>query len=58
VTREDGVDNLGDYGVLVADDAGEEGIFRAEPGDEILAKLILHAAGEAGWSEFAGAEGA
>ena len=65
VPREDGVDDLRDDGVFVADDAGEErrrlvaaGAGRAQAGDEVLAELVFDAAGEAGWGEFAGAEGA
>ncbi len=62
VSREDGVDDLGDDGVFVADDAGEERGFRfcggAEFGDEVFAELVLDAAGEAGGGEFAGAESA
>jgi hypothetical protein len=51
VAREDGVDYLRDDGVVVADDAGEQGLFRggrrAEAGDEIVAELVLDGAGEA-----------
>ena len=66
---EDGVDDLGDDGVVVADDAREEGDFivgaagtvvsgAAKFGDEVPAQLVFDASGHAGWSEFAGAEGA
>ncbi len=62
VLREDGVDDLGDDGVFVADDAGEEGGFGlrgvAEFGDEVFAELVFDAAGETGGGEFAGAESA
>ncbi len=59
---EDGVDDLGDDGVVVADDAREERSAvvggAAKFGDEVLAELVFDASGKAGWSEFAGAEGA
>ena len=67
VLAEDGVDDLGNDGVVVADDAREEGDFIAGAtvvsgvakfGDEVLAQLVFDASGHAGWSEFAGAEGA
>jgi len=69
VLAEDGVDDLGDDGVVVADDAREEGDFivgaagtvvsgAAKFGDEVPAQLVFDASGHAGWSEFAGAEGA
>ena len=62
VAREDGVDDLGDDRVFVADDAGEErGLVlrgRRELGDEVFAQLVFDAAGKAGGGEFAGAESA
>ena len=60
--REDGVDDLRDDGVFVADDAGKErGLRRpgrAEFCDEIFAKLVLDRAADAGWGVFTGAESA
>jgi hypothetical protein len=69
VLAEHGVDELRDDGVFVADDAGEERgwIFLAagarlcgvaEFGYEIFAEFVFNAASKAGWSEFAGTEGA
>ena len=62
VLAEDGVDDLGDDGVFVSDDAGEEGCLGLRGGaqfrDEILAELVFDAASKAGRGEFAGAEGA
>jgi hypothetical protein len=62
VTREDGVDDLGNDRIFVADDSGEErgwiavaartGAGGAEFGDEILAKLVFDTSGQAGWGEF------
>ncbi len=52
VLREDGVDDLRDDGVFVADDAGEERSFGfcgvAQFGDQIFAELVFDAAGKAG----------
>jgi len=60
VAGEDGVDDLGDDGVVVADDAGEEGLvftsYGAEAGDEVVAELVLDAAIDARGGEFGGAE--
>ena len=64
VAREDGVDDLGDDGVVEADDAGEEGLAfalaagrdGAEARDEVVAELVLDAAGDAFGGEFGGAE--
>ena len=64
--REYGVDELGDNSVFIADDAGKERSFclvlraggLAEFGDEVFAELVFDATGEAGGSEFAGAESA
>ncbi len=57
---EDGVNDLRDDGVVVADDAGEEGLaggsIGAQAGDEIVAELILDAAGDALGGVFAVAE--
>ena len=68
MAREDGVDELRDDGVFVADDAGEErGRFLcsdaglrglAESGDQVFAEFVLDGAGKTGGGEFAGAEGA
>ena len=62
MTREDRVDELRDDGVFVADDAGEERSFClcgvAEFGDQVFAKLVFDAAGNAGGGEFTGAKGA
>src|SRR5580698_4177480 len=47
------VDDLRDDGVLVADDAGEDGLARLEPLDQIFAELVLDGAfRDAGWREF------
>jgi hypothetical protein len=65
---EDGVDELRNDGVFVADDAGEERGWisvaagarlggLAEFGNEVFAEFIFNAARKAGWSEFAGTEG-
>ena len=64
VAREDGVDDLGDDGVVEADDAGEEGFAFvlaagrdvAEARDEVVAELVLDAAGDAFGGVFGGAE--
>ena len=63
VAREDGVDELRDDGVFVADDAREERRASASPGaiarsrgDQVLAELVLDRAADPGGSEFAGAE--
>ncbi len=63
VAREDGVDDLGDDGVFVADDAWKErggGIFFSagaglKPADQVFPQLILDTASKAFWSVFAGA---
>jgi len=60
VAREDGVDDLGDDRVVEADDAGEEGLGfagaagrdLAEARDEVVAELVLDAAGDAFGGEF------
>ncbi len=68
VFAEDGVDDLRDDGVFVADDAGEErglivgaagavGADAPEFGDKVLAELVFDASGEAGGSVVADAEG-
>lgn len=52
---EDGVDDLGDDGIVVAEDAGEEGLAGPEAGDEILAEFVLDGAvGEARFGEIVG----
>jgi hypothetical protein len=64
VAREDGVDDLGDDGIVIADDAGEEGLSvalaaggdLAEACDEVVAELVLDAASYERWGELAGAE--
>ena len=43
--REDGVDDLRNDRVFVADDAGEERFVRLQAGDEVRAHLVFHAAG-------------
>ena len=52
VFGEDGVDDLGDDGVFVADDAGEEWGLRLRGGaqlcDQVVAELVLDGAGENG----------
>ena len=67
VPRQNGVDDLRDDGIFVSDDAGKEWnrirpgrcLCRvAESGDQVLAELVLDAAGKAGRGEFAGAESA
>jgi hypothetical protein len=58
VFAEDRVDDLGNDRVLVADDAGEQGLLGAELGDQVIAELVLYAAREALGGEFAGAESA
>ena len=49
---EDGVDDLGDYGVFIAYDAGEQWLFgfgsEAEAGDEVVAELVFDGAGDEG----------
>src|SRR5204862_2609571 len=47
VTRQNRVDDLRNHGVVISDDAGKNrGIVTgAKPGDQIVAQLILHAAG-------------
>jgi hypothetical protein len=60
VAREDGVDDLRDDRVVEADDAGEEGFSLAlaagrdlaEARDEVIAELVLDAAGDAFGGEF------
>jgi len=42
---EDGVDDLRDYGVFIADDAGENGLAGLQEGDEVAAHLVFHGAG-------------
>lgn len=46
VASEDGVDDLGDDGVFVAEDAGEEVVAAAEGGDEVVAEFDLDGAGD------------
>ena len=45
VPPEEGVDQLGDHAVVVADDAGEERLTRLQAGQEVLAQLVPHGAG-------------
>ena len=53
--REQGIDYLGDDGVVIADDAGEErfSLFRptggnlAQANDQVVAEFVLDAAGDA-----------
>ena len=62
VAREDGVDDLRDDRVVVADDAGEERLAfgaagdLAQAGDEVVAELVLDAAGDALGGVFGGAK--
>ena len=44
VPRQDGVDHLRDDRVVVADDAGKEGLVTAQTGHEVVAQLALDAA--------------
>ena len=44
MAREDGIDDLRDDGVFIANDAGEDGFLCPEAADEVLAKLVLDAA--------------
>src|SRR4051794_22490728 len=47
VARKYGVDDLRNDGVLISDDAGEDGLLRAKATDKIFAKLVLDAASQA-----------
>ncbi len=66
VFAENSVDDLGNDGVFVTDDAREERGFivgavvggAAKFGNEVLAELVFDASGKAGWSVVADAEGA
>src|SRR5205823_1132095 len=42
VPRQDRVHDLGHHGVLVADDAGEQGTMIAQPRQQVLTHLVLH----------------
>ena len=44
MTRENGVDDLRHYGVVVADDAGKYGAAFAEAGHQVFAELVFYAA--------------
>ena len=44
MARQNRVHDLRNHGVVIADDAREQGIFRAQAFDQMLAHLILHRA--------------
>ena len=61
VPREHRIHQLRDDRVLVADDPGKQRRHplarrRAQPGDQVLAQLVLDRAANPGWGEFAGAQ--
>ena len=54
VARKNGVDDLRNDGVVIADDAGEDGPSSAQASNQVLAHFVLYAAGAQTLSENAG----
>ena len=45
MARKNGVDDLGHYGVVIADDAGKNGAASAKLDDQVVAHFVFHAPG-------------